>query len=109
MPSPKLHGNLASASLPAAANTELYKVPAGRKATALLTLCNTTGADIAVRCAHVPGGIGALSSAHWRWYDLPVPKFAEKAGIPMAANAAIVIWAAQAGISAAVDGVEEDA
>lgn len=107
----KIHGSLGTpADLAATTNTAPYVVPAGRKATVVVTFCNRTAADIAVRLAHIPGAIGTLANGHYKAYDTPVPAHGFLAvSMPMAASATCMGYASATGISMSVDGVEEDA
>lgn len=101
-------GKLGSAALAAAANTDLYTVPAATVATVNISLCNRTSTPIAVRVAVRSG---ALADAHYIEYDTLIPGngVLERTGIAMSAGEVVSVHAAAIGVSARVHGFEETA
>ena len=99
-------GRLGSAALAAAADTDLYTVPAGTVATVNINLCNRTAGAITVRIAI---RAGALADAHYIEYDTSIPAngVLERTGLAMSAGEIITVRAASAGISARAHGFEE--
>lgn len=108
----KIHGNLGSVSPAAATDASLYPVPASRKATGTLTVCNTNATAVTIRMAIVPtGGIGSVATKDYREYETTLGGNAvlEKTSIPMTAGATMLVRASAAGVAFNLDGIEEDA
>lgn len=106
----KIHGRLGAADLAATTNTGVYSVPASRKATVSVSICNRTASDVTVRLAHIDGAVGAIASEDYLEYGSTVPAngVIERTGIAMAASATIMGYASATGLSIVVAGVEED-
>lgn len=107
----KIHGNLGGLSPAATTAGTLYTVPASRKATGTLTVCNQNSTDVTFRFAIVPtGGIGSVATKDYREYGTTLSGngVLEKSGIPLTAGAALLIWASATGVSFNFDGIEED-
>ena len=106
----KIHGRLGAADLAAATNTGVYTVPASRKATVSVSLCNRTAADITVRLAHIDGAIGAVANEDYMEYDstLPANGVIERERVTLAAADTIGVRASATGVSVVVRGIEED-
>lgn len=106
----KIHGRLGASALAAATDTAAYTVPAGRKATVTVNLCNRSTATT-VRLALVNGGAGAIATSDYLEYDTALPDSGvlERDRITLSAGQSIVVRAAAATVSAVVWGVEEDA
>lgn len=108
----KIHGNLGSAAPAANTDATLYAVPAGRKATGTLTVCNQNTSDVSIRFAIVPtGGIGSVAAKDYREFDTTVSAkgVLEKSAIPLTAGAALLVRASATNVSFNMDGIEEDA
>lgn len=99
-------GKLGKAALAAAADTDLYTVPAGTVATANINLCNRTTSAVTVRLAIRSA---ALADADYIEYDaaLPANGVLERTGIALSAGETITVRASAAGVSARVHGFEE--
>ncbi len=99
-------GKLGKAALAAAADTDLYTVPAGTVATANINLCNRTSAAVTVRLAIRSA---ALADADYIEYDaaLPANGVLERTGIALSAGETITVRASAAGVSARAHGFEE--
>ena len=109
---PKIHGNLGSLSPAAATNDDLYTVPASRKATGTLTVCNQNSTEVTIRFAIVPtGGIGSVAAKDYREYEttLSARGVLEKTGVPVTAGAVLLVRASATDVSFNFDGIEEDA
>lgn len=107
-----IHGNLGSVSPSANTDTDLYNggaVPAGRKATGTLTICNTNPTDVTVRFAIVNGAIASVATSDYREYETTVSKVLEKTAIPLAAGFHLLVRASAANVAFNFDGIEEDA
>lgn len=107
----KIHGRLGAAALAATTDTAVYTVPASRKATVLVSLCNRTASDVTVRLAHIDGSLGALATEDYLEYDttLPANGVLERTGITMTATHTLMARCSAASVSVVVSGVEEDA
>lgn len=106
----KIHGRLGAAALAANTDTVVYTVPAGRKATVLVSVCNRSATDAAIRLAHIDGNLAALATEDYIEYDSPLPGngVLERTGITIAAGHTIMARASAASVSAVISGVEED-
>lgn len=106
-----IHGNLGSISPAAATNATIYGVPASRKATGTLTICNQNTADVRVRFAIVNGAIGGVAAKDYREYDTTIPGngVLEKTGVPVAAGYNLMARSDTTNVSFNFDGIEEDA
>ena len=106
-----IHGRLAAVDVAATTNTTLYSVPAARKATCTVNLCNRTSSAVTVRIAHIDGAIGAVADADYIEFGTSIPAngVLERTGITMAATHTLMVYASGTGISAVVHGIEEDA
>jgi hypothetical protein len=107
----KIHGRLGAAALAATTDTALYVVPAARKATCTLNLCNRTASSVTVRVALIDGALGALATEDYIEYDTTLPPGGtlERTGITLAATHTLMVRASAASVSAVVWGVEEEA
>lgn len=106
-----IHGRLGAVSVPATTDTSAYAVPASRKATCTINLCNRTASAVTVRLAHVDGAIGSVDDADYIEYGTSIPAngVLERTGITMTATHSLLVYASATGISAVVHGIEEDA
>ncbi|MDZ4379184.1 MAG: hypothetical protein U0973_13660 [Xanthomonadaceae bacterium] len=107
MPTP-IAGLLGKADVPAAADTDLYTVPAGLWATVNFYMVNRTAVSIAVRWAVRSGAIG---TADYMEYEtvLPANGVLRETGVPVAAGETVTVRAAAVGCTAQVRGFEEGA
>lgn len=107
----KIHGRLGAADLAATTNTSVYSVPASRKATVTVSICNRNATDVTVRLAHIDGAIGAIANEDYIEYGSTVPAngVIERTGIAMAASATLMGYASATNVSYVVAGIEEDA
>ena len=90
----KIHGRLGAVDLAATTNTTAYTVPASRKATCGINICNRNASSITFRLAHIDGALGSGTY--------------ERTGITMTATHTLMVYASGTGASAVVTGVEED-
>lgn len=109
-----VHGNLGSVSPGATTAADLYAggaVPAGRKATGTLTVCNTNATDVTIRFAIVNGAIGTVATKDYREYETTVIArgVLEKTAIPVAAGYHLLVYASATNVAFNFDGIEEDA
>ncbi|MDR7331771.1 hypothetical protein [Roseateles asaccharophilus] len=107
----KIHGNLGSVAPAVATPTALYAVPASRKATGTLTICNQNASEVAVRVAVVNGAISGVAAKDYREYDTKVAAngVLEKSGVPVAAGYTLMVRSDTANVAFNFDGIEEDA
>ena len=108
----KIHGRLGAASLSATTLTGVYTVPASRKATCTISLCNRGTADVTVRVANIDGAVGAVADEDYIEYGVTLPGnggVLERTGITLTAAHTLAVYASATGVSAVVFGVEEDA
>ena len=107
----KIHGRLGAASLAATTDTSVYSVPASRKATVTVSICNRNATDVTIRLAHIDGAVGAIANEDYIEYGATVPAngVLERTGICMAASATIMGYASATNTSFVVSGIEEDA
>ena len=108
----QIHGRLFAAALSNGHSTVAggYTVPASRKATVNISLCNITAAPIVVRLAHIDGAIAALADEDYLEYgfSLPANGVLERTGITMRATHTLIASALALGVSVMVTGIEED-
>lgn len=102
----KLHKLLGGQALAAASDITVYTVPASRKATVTVNLCNRSTAT-AVRLALVDGVLGT----RYIEYDTPLGDngVIERDRITLGAGQSILMRATSANVEGVVWGVEEDA
>lgn len=107
----KIHGRLGALDCAATTAEAVYSVPASRKATVNVTLCNRNSTSVTARIAHLNGAIGTLANEDYIEYDVLIPPNSsiERAGITMTATHTIGTYISTTGITAQVYGVEEDA
>lgn len=107
----KIHGRLGAAALAATTDTALYVVPAARKATCSVSLCNRSASDVTIRLAMIDGALGTLATEDYLEYDttLPAGGTLERTGLPLTATHTLMARASAASVSAVVYGIEEDA
>lgn len=107
MPTP-IAGLLGKADVPAAADTDLYTVPAGLWATVNFYMVNRTAAPIAVRWMVRSG---ALADSDFMEYDtvLPANGVLRETGVALSAGEIVTVRAAAVGCTACVRGFEEAA
>lgn len=103
-----MSGLMGKASLAANADTDLYTVPAGKVATANVSLCNRGAAEAKVRIAVRNG---ALSNSDYLEYDVTLPAngVLERTQIAMSAGEIITVRSTVASVSARAHGFEETA
>lgn len=108
---PKIHGRLGAAALAATTDTTVYTVPASRKATVTVSICNRSASAVNARLMHIDGNLAALATEDYLLYDTPIPGngFLERTGLTISAGHTIAARAASADLSVQVHGVEEDA
>lgn len=101
-----MSGRFGKAALAANTDTDLYVVPAGRVATATVSFCNRTAANIAVRLAVRNG---AIADSDYLEFDAAVPAngVLERTQIALTAGETITVRAAAAGISVRAHGFAE--
>lgn len=106
----KIHGRLGASALSAATDTEVYRVPSGRKATVIANMCNRS-TSTTVRLALVNGAVGSLANSDYLEYEtsLGANGVLERERITLSAGQSICMRAASANVSGVVWGVEEDA
>lgn len=106
----KIHGRLGAAALAATTDTAVYVVPAGRKATATLNLCNRSATDATVRVAMIDGAIGTLANEDYLAFDIPLPGNGQYQldRLTLTATHTLMVRASTANVSAVAFGVEED-
>lgn len=104
-----MSGRLGKAALAAAANTDLYTVPAGKVTTASVNFFNTTGAEIVVTLSIRAGAAGAAPAAGETFDRVTVAAYSAAGWnrIPLSAGETITANAAAVGINAQVRGFEE--
>jgi hypothetical protein len=107
----KIHGRLGASALAATTDTTVYTVPASRKATATINLCNRGGTDATVRLMVLDGAMGTLANEDYIEYDVTLPAGGtlERDRITLAAGHVVGARASTANVSVQVWGVEEDA
>ena len=106
----KTHGRLGAADLAATTNTSVYSVPAARKATCSVNVCNRNATSITFRLAHIDGAVGTIANEDYLEYGTTIPANGtyERTGITMTATHTLMAYASGTGASAVVTGVEED-
>lgn len=97
---------LGAADLAATTNTDVYTVPANRRATFTVRFCNRTTGDRQVRLAL---RTGALVNADYIEFDATIPPngVLEDSGIMLTAGQIVTAFASATGVSCVVYGVEE--
>jgi hypothetical protein len=109
----KIHGRLAAirptAEFPAL--NALYQVPAARKATVSLSVCNITASAKPVRIAVLPSGASSPTAADWIEYgvSIAVSGVLERTGLALSAGQSVRVSSDNTDVSFAVFGIEEDA
>lgn len=106
-------GRFGKALLAANTDTALYTAPAGKVATATLSLCNTSAAPVAVRVAVATAA--APTPADFIEYDVVLgvvgspggSSVLERTGIVLSAGESVVVRAGAAGVVARLHGFEE--
>ena len=103
-----MSGLLGKAAVPANVYTDLYTVPAGKVASATVSYCNRTAADITVRLAVRNA---AIADADYLEFGAMVPAngVLERGGIALSAGEIITVRASAVGISARAHGFVEAA
>ena len=100
-------GTFGQAALAAATNTTIFTVPAGKVATATVSICNTTAnlANIrmAIAAADTP------TAAEWIEYDTELLAYNtfERSGIVMSAGKKLVVRSDTANVAVTAYGFEE--
>lgn len=108
-------GRFGKALLAANNDTTLYTTPAGKVATATLSLCNTSAAPVTVRVAVTTAA--APTPSDFIEYDVVLgvvgapggSSVLERTGIVLSAGESVVVRAGAAGIAARLHGFEEGA
>lgn len=106
-----IHGRLGALDLAATTLTGAYVVPALRKATVCVSLCNRTSSSITVRLALIAGAVGSVALSDYLEFGAVIAPggVLERTGITMAAAQTLAAYALATGISVVVWGIEEDA
>lgn len=106
-----IHGRLAAADLAATTDTSVYSVPAARKATVTISICNRNATAVTVRLAHIDGAIGDVADADYLEYGTSIPAngVLERTAMTMTATHTLLGYASGTGVSVVVFGIEEDA
>lgn len=106
----KIHGRLGAVDLAATTNTTAYTVPASRKATCGINICNRNASSITFRLAHIDGALGSVADEDYLEYGVTIAANGtyERTGITMTATHTLMVYASGTGASAVVTGVEED-
>jgi hypothetical protein len=100
-------GTFGQAALVAATNTTIYTVPAGKVATATVSICNPTttiaGIRLAIAAADTP------VAAEWIEYgtDLIANSTLERSGIVLSAGKKLVVYSDVANVAVSAYGFEE--
>lgn len=100
-------GTFGQAALAAATNTTIYTVPAGKVATATISICNPTttlaGIRLAIAATDTP------SAAEWIEYgtDLIAYSTLERSGIVLSAGKKLVVYSDVANVAVSAYGFEE--
>ncbi len=108
----KIHGRLASLSVTANTDQIDYTVPAGRKATVTVNVCNRAAGDALIRLAVIESSsLASLSADDYIEYDTPLPVAGVllRERITLGAGQSIVSRSNGTGQSVVIWGVEEDA
>lgn len=97
---------LGAADLAATTNTDVYTVPANRRAAFTVSFCNRTTGDRSVRLAL---RISTLSAADYVEYDAVIPASGvlERSGLMLTAGQIVTAYASATGVSCVIVGVEE--
>jgi hypothetical protein len=105
-----LWGDLGQVSPAASTLTTLYTVPAARRASITVLICNRGTAATTVRVALSPSG-AAIANAQYMLYDFALAANAAQSTFNFVAKATDVIrvLAASADVSFHANGIEEDA
>lgn len=106
----KIHGRLGAQDLPATTLTSVYSVPASRKATCTLSICNRNATAVTARVAHIDGAVGAVADADYIEYGVSIAPngVLERTGITLTATHTLAVYVSGTGVSAVAHGVEED-
>jgi hypothetical protein len=101
-------GLFGKAALAANTASDLYTVPAGKVATANLSVCNRTSAAVTVR---VSIHSAAVANADYIEYDKSIPAngVLERTSLVMAAGETLTVIASADGVSVRAHGFEETA
>lgn len=100
-------GTFGQAALVAATNTTIFTVPAGKVATATVSICNTTAGianiRVAIAAADTP------TAAEWIEYDTELLAYStfERSGIVMSAGKKLVVRSDVANVAVTAYGFEE--
>jgi hypothetical protein len=105
-----IHGRLGAVAPTATTLTAVYTVPASRKATVTLNVCNRGSAPITVRVAHIDGAVGAVANEDYIEWSAPLPVggVLERTGITMQPTHTLAVFASDGNASAVVHGIEQD-
>ena len=107
----KIHGRLGAVDLSATTDTEVYEVPAARKATVCVNVCNRNATSITVRLAYVDAAaVGSVANEDYIEYETTLAGYGvlERTGIPMTTGHIILARASAANVSVMAYGLEED-
>lgn len=101
-------GRIAAISLPLNSNTVVYQVPAGRRASFTVSLCNISTAVAKIRLALSTGTTPQASD--WIEYDTSIlgNGVFERTGLALSAGQCLIIFSNKATVTAVVYGIEED-
>lgn len=97
---------LGAADLAATTNTDIYTVPANRRATFTVNFCNRTTGDRQVRLAL---RTGTLVNADYIEFDVTIPPNGtlERSGLMLTSGQIVTAFASATGVTCMAYGVEE--
>ena len=106
----KIHGRLGSLDCALTTAQSVYAVPASRKATVNVRVCNRNSTSATIRLMHCNGAIGTLADDDYLEYGyvLGANEVLERTGITMTTTHCIGFYSSTTGVTVTVDGVEED-
>lgn len=101
-------GRLGAADLAANNYTTVYTTPAGKVASATLSLCNRTASTVFVRVA-LAAAAGTPTDAEYIEYGAAIPAngVLERSGLVLSDTSRITVYPTASGVSAVVFGFEE--
>lgn len=90
-------------------DTVVYTVPAGKRTSFTIFLCNRTSGTIMVRVAIATSNTPTASEYIEFGSLIPANGGMERTGFICSAGERVVIWTSEPGISVRINGMEEDA
>ena len=106
-----MSGKFASAAPAAATNVELFAPDdAAGAESAILSMCNQTDGEVAVRVAITDSGLPSLGRKDWIEYDAPIPPHGvlERTGLVISNPQSLVVHTNTDGVSFVLYGFEEN-